>query len=136
MIGIFSEPNKFTHSSKYPIGIQHYSFNLDSRNETKSNLFKNEAIYSGSPKKPIRTISWLKTKTREDSLTGLRMDSSIRRNYTPVKRHFIPSPYGIILKGKKLKQRHDIGGIFRENFDTNFKLATTRNELNMRTKWK
>ena len=46
------------------------------------------------------------------------------------------SPYGTMIKGGKLKQRHKFGNLFRENAYENIRETMIRNDQNMRSKWK
>ena len=62
--------------------------------------------------------------------------TSTKSNNVSRKKHYLTSPFGFILKGKKLKQRYGVGNIFRENFENNPKSIVIRNDLNMRSKWK
>ena len=127
------------YSSKNSIVMKPFTFILESKSDALKRIFHNEAICSKtskSSKKCTRTISWLRSRTRESSVSGFRMDSTPRKNSTPTRKHFIASPYGVIMRGKKLKQRYDIGGIFRENVELDFRSAIVRNQNNMRAKWK
>lgn len=123
-------------SNQLSVGIKTYGFSFDSKSGESDRLFHNEKLTLGTSKRPGRTITWLRDRTRNNSETGFSTNFTPRRTSTPRKKHFIPSPFGIILKGKKLKQRYCIGSIFRENLETNEKFTMFRNEQNMRSKWK
>lgn len=82
-------------------------------------------------------VTWLKSRSNNSSkhqlsctVTNTQTDKGCR------KKHYLTSPFGFILKGKKLKQRYGVGSIFRENFENNPKSMLIRNDLNMRSKWK
>jgi hypothetical protein len=120
---------------KHPIGLRNYNFHFQSTNLPPSRLFRNEAFTNSKFSSPRnRRISYLKaSKTLSKSMFD---QQTTPRKAQPLRKHFITAPYGTIMKGKKLKQRHNIGGIFRENIMNDFKTIIIRNEKNMRTKYK
>ena len=122
---------------KYSIGMQTYSFRLDDEPVEIGKVFQNEAFsHKTSSVKQGSRKTWLKSQSRSSSIQRIYTDSTPRRLETPLKKHYITAPYGTIMRGKKLRQRHDIGNIFRENTFSGLKSSIFRNENNMRAKWK
>jgi hypothetical protein len=132
-----SERVSSANSFPSPFIIQSFSSNASSNNCNPGQILQNEAFrLKPQPTKPSHTVRWFKARTRSSSKSSLPESFSLPRSQTPRKKHFIPAPYGTILKGKKLKQRYDIGGPFREHVDFAAFNAIIRNEFNMRTKYK
>lgn len=116
------------------IEISGRSLRLNHEISQPSRLFQNTAIQQGRRNGSIGSkVYWFKSRPR-----SARVESCVevtRKPNTPIRKHYIPAPFGVILKGHKLKQRNDIGGIFRESVES-CRSIVFRNEFNMRSKWK
>ena len=117
--------------------VKNVSIRQKSLNISPSDLLYNEIFKVKPPEqRPGYTIHWLRGKSYNNNKANLFESMQNTESQQAKKKHFLTGPYGVIFKGKKLRQRYGVGNIFREAVEFNGKNAVIRNENNMRSKWK
>jgi hypothetical protein len=119
-----------------PFAVKSVNIRTRSASIRPGDILQNEAFKSQpADQKFGYKLTWLRSRTGKSSE---KMSQTVvtRRKKETRKKHFLTSPFGVILKGKKLVQRYGIGSIFREKLEFNPKNAIFRDHFNMRSKWK
>lgn len=134
----------YSYQSRSPLTTSNPTFSVQNVSIRQKSLVLNPSdmlyteIFKAKPpeQRPGHTIHWLRGESYNKTKSALFESMQKTECQRTRKKHFLTGPYGVIFKGKKLRQRYGVGNIFREDVEFNGKTVVIRNENNMRSKWK